>query len=50
MKRRHGSQLLEAVKEEAEKDDYDVPVKKRAAPKGPKPKLTGRAANVDFRH
>ena len=34
MKRRHGSQLLEAVKEL--KDDYDVP-KKRAAPKGPKP-------------
>ena len=47
MKRRHGSQLLEAVKEGL-KDDYDVPVKKRAAPKGPKPKLTGRAAERGF--
>lgn len=47
MKRRHGSQLLEAVRE-GKKDDYEIPVKKRVTVKGPKPKLTGRAAERGF--
>lgn len=47
MKRRHGSQLLEAVRE-GKKDDYEIPVKKRVTAKGPKPKLTGRAAERGF--
>ena len=47
MKRRHGTQLLEAVREGLQ-DDYEIPVKKRVTVKGPKPKLTGRAAERGF--
>jgi ribonuclease D len=47
MKRRHGTQMLDAV-EAGLADDYPIPKKKRATPQGPKPKLTGRAAERGF--
>lgn len=47
MKRRHGTQLIEAVVE-GKKDDYPIPTKARPEPQGPKPRLTGRAAERGF--
>ena len=47
MKRRHGDSMLEAVRAGLE-DDFAIPTKRKERPKGPKPKVTGRAAERGF--
>ena len=49
MKRRHGTQLIDAVVKGLE-DDFQIPKKQKRTPtpKGPKPRLTGRAAERGF--